>query len=614
MSDLFGGGAGYSGNGRPSTNNNGGRTAVPAPAPTGSPASIRGPRAIMQERAAREARQKAAEQEAIQMERQRAIEEQQALDEERRRDSERRKAAAGTATGGRGSGGEGYAPQRISDNSQKSAMSNEGANKAQGPAIQGRGTGGRALGGGEPRRTARATSGPTPAQTQAGPSTAQPQAPSAGDNNGGSRRATQSSFPHAFERWETLSSHWEGLTSYWIRRLEENSREIDKDPISSQLSRQVTDLSAAGANLFHAVVELQRLRASSERKFQRWFFETRAEQERAQEVNAMLEQSLQEERASRSEAINKAVEEAAARNHDKILLEEMKRELQISKEEARRAWEELGRREQEERERTASLREGQPTLVGGVQVVPMMSGAPSRHGSAAQRPTTREGLYAGTSATSGPLDDPEVAYQQHVRAQRADPFAETQTSRPSEPSTHSTRQPTTGASTNPYTPPQTYSSAPAVQPTSSAGFYQQAQGTTLHPTDIASDPGTLSEGEYEIDAQGHFRLDAEGNKIRYRDPVSDDDEAYPSRSHYGLPPAGLNYPPVEASRPPAGYSAPYAPPAPTSGADYTGAGYGSQSGAEWGAVPRHHHPTRLSDVLEEDERSRTSASMVSRRE
>lgn len=41
--------------------------------------------------------------------------------------------------------------------------------------------------------------------------------------------------------------------------------------------------------------------------------------------------------------------------------------------------------------------------------------------------------------------------------------------------------------------------------------------------------------------------------------------------------------------------------------DYTGAGYGSG----WEAMPRHHHPTRLSDVLEEEE-SRTSASQVSR--
>ena len=80
----------------------------------------------------------------------------------------------------------------------------------------------------------------------------------------------RSAFPHAFERWENLSSHWEGLTSYWVRRLQENSNELNDKPLNQQMARQITDLSAAGANLFHAVVELQRLRASSERKFQRW--------------------------------------------------------------------------------------------------------------------------------------------------------------------------------------------------------------------------------------------------------------------------------------------------------------------------------------------------------
>ncbi|PTB72926.1 hypothetical protein M440DRAFT_1394720 [Trichoderma longibrachiatum ATCC 18648] len=40
--------------------------------------------------------------------------------------------------------------------------------------------------------------------------------------------------------------------------------------------------------------------------------------------------------------------------------------------------------------------------------------------------------------------------------------------------------------------------------------------------------------------------------------------------------------------------------------DYSGQGYGTPG---WDTVPRHHHPTRLSDVMEEeDERSRTSAS------
>jgi len=59
--------------------------------------------------------------------------------------------------------------------------------------------------------------------------------------------------------------------------------ELSRDPLNQQMARQINDLSAAGANLFHAVVELQRLRQSSERKFQRWFFDTRDEQERARE-------------------------------------------------------------------------------------------------------------------------------------------------------------------------------------------------------------------------------------------------------------------------------------------------------------------------------------------
>jgi hypothetical protein len=139
---------------------------------------------------------------------------------------------------------------------------------------------------------------------------------------------TRTSFPHAFERWEILSAHWEGLTSFWIRRLEDNAKEISGYPLAEQLSRQVTDLSAAGSNLFHAVVELQRLRASSERKFQRWFLKTRAEQERAQERQCFTESELAEERSKvqKMEQITK----------------ELKLELEVTKAEASRAWNELG--------------------------------------------------------------------------------------------------------------------------------------------------------------------------------------------------------------------------------------------------------------------------------
>ena len=113
---------------------------------------------------------------------------------------------------------------------------------------------------------------------------------------------TGSVVPLAFERWERLSSHWEGLTSYWIRHLERNEEECRGQPLLERLKKQVTDLSAAGANLFHAIIELQRLRASSERKFQRWFFETRAEHKRNQENTAKLEERLHSERQLREAA------------------------------------------------------------------------------------------------------------------------------------------------------------------------------------------------------------------------------------------------------------------------------------------------------------------------
>ncbi|KKY22078.1 hypothetical protein UCDDS831_g03914 [Diplodia seriata] len=160
----------------------------------------------------------------------------------------------------------------------------------------------------------------------------------------------------------------QGLTSYWIRRLEQNQEELAGQSLTQQMSRQITDLSAAGANLFHAVVELQRLRASSERKFQRWFYETRSEQERQQEGLGELRKAIEVERAAREEALEQLRGEKQKSMKANKMVQEMQRELSISKDEARRAWEELGRREQEERERVVSLREGQPTLVGGVQV------------------------------------------------------------------------------------------------------------------------------------------------------------------------------------------------------------------------------------------------------
>jgi hypothetical protein len=642
MSDLISGGPSASpGNGR---GGNGGSRPHPPPTNTGSP-GIKGPREVM--RARNERLKKKAEQEQRDaLERSRAEEEARAIEEDKRRSEARRAAAAAGAAGQRGSGeggqrgSGGTTGQRISDNSQRSERTSgdrtTGGRQADTP-LQAVGRGGTAVGGGQ------AASRPRPTQSQQQPRPAPPEeartrpaAAEAGPSGTGQSSSqqgasggnpTRSSFPHAFERWETLSAHWEGLTSFWIRRLEDNSNDINRDPLSQQLSRQVTDLSAAGANLFHAVVELQRLRASSERKFQRWFFETRAEQERAQEIQAGLQRSLEEERQGRADAIDEAIAREREKSNADKQLAEMKRELQISKEEARRAWEELGRREQEERERTASLREGQPTLVGGVQVVPMMQGVPSRHGSARDRPPTREGPYTGGASgavqqAEGPADS-DAAYQEYARAQRdpVDPFLEA----PRTPTGRHAVQ-TSLAQHPAFTNSQEYSQAPAVQPASASAFYQQRQGTSLHP--VEQDPayggsvpseGAFSEEEYEIDAEGRYVLDAHGNKVRYRagsEGASDDDEyddgaeRERERAHlqrYGQA-SGVEY--GSSATTTAGRTATSHP---TIGepVDYSGAAY-SAGPAEWAAVPRHHHPTRLSDVLEEDERSRTSASQVSR--
>jgi hypothetical protein len=365
-----------------------------------------------------------------------------------------------------------------------------------------------------------------------------------------------------------LSAHWEGLTSYWIRKLEQNKDEINRDPVSQQLARQVTDLSAAGANLFHAVVELQRLRASSERKFQRWFFETRAELERAQEVNALMETALEQERRSRADAIRDAVDQEKGTSKAQKQLAEMRKELAISKEEARRAWEELGRREQEERERTYSLQTGQPTLVGGVQVVPMMAQGGASQQTGTHDPASQQAEYAqayGSSSSQAP-----AVQQAPISA-------------------------ATSAAPESY-----YRTQPAQQPQP-----VQQPGRYAHGT---SDDG-YSEGEYVIDAHGNFLLDNSGNKIPFAAPASTFSGSDVEPEEYDTPattnpPSGSHEPPSSSG--PAGqwtgaYSAPQ---------DYSGQGYAAPG---WETVPRHHHPTRLSDVIEEeDERSRTSASQVSR--
>ena len=491
------------------------------------------------------------------------------------------------------------------------------------------------------------------------------------------RNTNASSFPHAFERWENLSSHWEGLTGYWIRKLEQNGEEMDRIPLNQQMARQVTDLSAAGANLFHAVVELQRLRASSERKFQRWFFETRAEQERAQEAQAGLENTLRVERQARADAVAELARMETEKNsayqtksNAEQMVREMRRELQISKEEARRAWEELGRREQEERDRTTSLKNGEPTLVGGVQVVPMIQGASSRQESL-NRPSTREGPYpsgpnlsslpGASEAVESPLDERGYTNYDPTRSETdTDPFTEGGRGGSSQPSYREPYLSPPAVTSYPKKPTSNGSSAVGAQApesrqeqsvsestgaggtylrygpegsTSQAGapsFYQH-EGPTLHqdnPRTTEQDErsyvqsvGTVSEEDYEMNDNGEVRHDEQGRPIPFgsglgsEDSDENDVQVLQERERmYGYQ-YGTNISGVEYGHGPTGGVEPTFTTGTLQGAqiapvDYSGSEYGSRLG--WDAVlPRHHHPTRLSDVLEEDERSRTSPSRAS---
>ncbi|RAL12200.1 uncharacterized protein BO97DRAFT_452055 [Aspergillus homomorphus CBS 101889] len=587
MSDVVGvpGSASFGTNGR--TQNGSSRAAQgPVPVNPHPPSGVRTPTDIMRQRRDREARKKA---------------EQEARDREQEQSKAQGQAqpyAAGVA-GDRGSqrratqraptGPEGQPELRtttIPERSATNARRPDPLSPTQAP-----GTG---VGHGHPRPSTSAGQ-PNPAQQShvppqgsAGFPKPQGQAPASNQQASGAQSQQQSRrvpFPHAFERWETLSSHWEGLTGYWIRKLEQNNEALERDPLNQQMARQVTDLSAAGANLFHAVVELQRLRASSERKFQRWFFDTRTEQERAKELQAELERQVRTERQARSEALTSLQKAESDKSRVEELLKEMRRELQISKEEARRAWEELGRREQEERERTNSLRNGEPTLVGGVQVVPMIPGASHRQPSTT-RPQTRESPYATGGATSGEgvpksTTDTEGQYYGETPASPTgtDPFVEG--------------------------PPPVTSSA-ETERQYPAHYYEHDSGYPARPTSENDDrsygPSVASSEPGEDEFGSSYRRNLPG-PIVYPPTMSEgsDDYEHGSLDEAGYPPSSL---PASSGSIYGGYN---------QAVDYSGSGWGVGSG--WEAMtPRHRHPTRLSDVIEEEEPRTTPsrASMASR--
>lgn len=385
------------------------------------------------------------------------------------------------------------------------------------------------------------------------------------------KRGAAAGFPHAFERWENLSAHWEGLTSYWLHKLDSNKDSLDSKPSAAAMSRQITDLSAAGANLFHAVVELQRLRASSERKFQRWFLEVKQEQETIKESRAALEKKLEAERAGRAEEKALLSRTEIDRSLAEKRVRELTRELFINKEEARRAWEELGRREVEERDRTISLSEGLPTVVGGVQVVPMHASTTMSHQSTAEATQQAHmGAYHGVPGSeayrevdASPTDtDPFTESGRHYELTKAglpDMAAEESPVDSAQPSTGSTAQhlmPGVQPVFQQHSPSEDFSIAanqPRIVPAAGMKRYYDVAGHTANDAQDRSDREGHWAHETVERSQG-----VQGN--------ADGREPSQMRAH------------IEDE-------------------------YGDD---DWSDVvdDRHHHPTRLSDVMEEDDEGR----------
>ncbi|KIW07537.1 hypothetical protein, variant [Verruconis gallopava] len=441
---------------------------------------------------------------------------------------------------------------------------------------------------------------------------------------------TISSFPHAFERWEMLSSKWEGMTSHWISRLQMNSEELQKQPMLAQLSRQVTDLSAAGANLFTALVELQRLRASSERKFQRWFHDTRNEMERQQELVGRMERALIQERRDRAEdqvKWEKLFENARRTEMNSARMNaEKDRELQIAKDESRRAWEELGRYEALERERQKALAQGMPVEIGGYTVYPRPF-LDSRQGSVSHRPGAhddpRPTSRRGPQASQTVQDDPFVA---DVGAGDAMGQSSARTWSPTRSTAGSHAQDYTQTySTAAYTTADggytSFSSPPGGSPP--AGFYSQAN------THLGNDPSD-DDQLYERDERGNILRDEFGRPISYhrglhetRSSDSENDNAQYSSFGHDLADRrrvpGTNGHVASAAQAAAGAGAPSMQTRPE--ADYRffneddvtddpGSRFAEASHAHEDSA--HYHPTRLSDVPEEDELSRASEAGASR--
>jgi len=228
---------------------------------------------------------------------------------------------------------------------------------------------------------------------------------------------------------------------------------------------------------------------------------------------------------------------------------------------------------------------------------------------------------------SDPTDESRYYQAQPSSPTETDPFPEGRST--TDPSGRRATSSSPGQSSLPSSAPY-----PPGAASSSSGRFYQHEGSALHaggpaaseaddrsylPSTEGSEPG---DDEDAGEADGSYHHGVPGGRIAYPPTMSegsDEEEEEEEDPHEGEPPyshpsshpsaSGSGYESVPATSgppPPQGYPPQQQP----GGVDYSGSSWGPGVGWE-SMTPRHRHPTRLSDVPEEDERSRTNPSRAS---
>ncbi|KAK9476216.1 hypothetical protein V1514DRAFT_197650 [Lipomyces japonicus] len=150
--------------------------------------------------------------------------------------------------------------------------------------------------------------------------------------------------------WDAICADVEGISGYWIQRLNAHETNITKKPRAAQLNTMVEGLTTTGMALLTAVVELQKRRAETNAKYAEWYEDYSQERARMAQLAQDMDEEMDHERGLRADLITQLEQATEAEANQRWMLEESRRELQAARLECRRAWAEVARLEEQQRQ------------------------------------------------------------------------------------------------------------------------------------------------------------------------------------------------------------------------------------------------------------------------